>query len=106
DLKPNNVLITSYGWIKLCDFGLAKEVPNCDLFKASKAEHTADVGDLSYQAPEAQTNEYNHLIDIYSLSLIGAQIFGFDANDIIDGKLEAKTRMLAHFITIGDIYDK
>ncbi|CAG2166230.1 unnamed protein product [Oppiella nova] len=55
--------------IKLCDF-----------------EHTADVGDLSYQAPEAQTNEYNHLIDIYSLSLIGSQIFGFNVNDIIDGK--------------------
>ncbi|CAG2173357.1 unnamed protein product [Oppiella nova] len=85
DLKPDNVLISMDGRIKLCDFGLSKEVPNCDPFKESKAEHTADVGDLSYQAPEAQTNEYNHLIDIYSLSLIGAQIYGFDTNDILDG---------------------
>ncbi|CAG2175903.1 unnamed protein product [Oppiella nova] len=86
DLKPDNVLITCEGYIKLCDFGLAKEVPNCDPFLMTKAIHTADVGNLSYQAPEAQTNDYNHLIDIYSLSLIGAQIFGFDTNDIMDGK--------------------
>ncbi|CAG2183799.1 unnamed protein product, partial [Oppiella nova] len=73
------------GEIKLCDFGLAKEVPNCYPFLMSKAKHTADVGSVDYMAPEAQTNEYNHLIDIYSLSLIAAQIFVFDTNDIIDG---------------------
>ncbi|CAG2170419.1 unnamed protein product, partial [Oppiella nova] len=85
DLKPDNVLISKYGEIKLCDFGLAKEVPNCDPFLMSKAKNTADVGTVAYMAPEAQTTEYNHLIDIYSLSLIGAQIFGFNRNDIIDG---------------------
>ena len=37
-------------------------------------------------APEAKGDDYNHLIDIYSLSLIGAQIFAFNTNDIIDGK--------------------
>ncbi|CAG2182789.1 unnamed protein product [Oppiella nova] len=65
------------GRIKLCDFGLAKEVLNCDPYLMSKAKHTADVGDLSYQAPEAMGEYYNHKIDIYSLSLIGAQIFGW-----------------------------
>ncbi|CAG2165162.1 unnamed protein product [Oppiella nova] len=74
------------GYGQICDFGLAKEVPNCDPFLMSKAKHTADVGTVYYMAPEAQTNEYNHLIDIYSLSLIGSQIFGFVTNDIIDGK--------------------
>ncbi|CAG2169411.1 unnamed protein product, partial [Oppiella nova] len=86
DLKPDNVLISIGYTIKLCDFGLAKEVPNCDPFLMSKAKHTADVGTVDYMAPEAQTNEYSHLIDIYSLSLIGSQIFGFNVNDIIDGK--------------------
>ncbi|CAG2172461.1 unnamed protein product [Oppiella nova] len=56
----------------------------------SKVNHTADVGNVDYMAPEAMTKEYNHLIDIYSLSLIGAQILGFDTNDIIDGNI-AKT---------------
>ncbi|CAG2176820.1 unnamed protein product [Oppiella nova] len=86
DLKPDNVLITRTGKIKLCDFGLAKEVYNCDSFRMSKAKHTADVGTVDYMAPEAETNDYNHLIDIYSLSLIGAQLFGFDTYDIIEGK--------------------
>ncbi|CAG2171588.1 unnamed protein product [Oppiella nova] len=85
DLKPDNVLITSDGSIKLCDFGLAKEVQNCDPFLMCKAKHTADFGNVYYIAPEAQTNEYNHLIDIYSLSIIGSQIFRFNTNDIMDG---------------------
>ncbi|CAG2167078.1 unnamed protein product [Oppiella nova] len=68
------------------DFGLAKEVVNIDSYNMSKAKHTADVGNVDYMAPEAEDNDYNHLIDIYSLSLIGAQIFGFDTYDIIEGK--------------------
>ncbi|CAG2167313.1 unnamed protein product [Oppiella nova] len=88
DLKPDNVLITDDGYIKLCDFGLAKEVDSIDWYRMSKTNHTGDVGTpCIYQAPEAQTNDYNHKIDIYSLSLIGAQIFGFDINDIMDGNL-------------------
>ncbi|CAG2167311.1 unnamed protein product, partial [Oppiella nova] len=87
DLKPDNVLITYDGYIKLCDFGLAKEVDNIDWYRMSKTKHTADVGTIEYMAPEAQTNDYNHKIDIYSLSLIGAQIFGFNINDIMDGNL-------------------
>ncbi|CAG2162573.1 unnamed protein product [Oppiella nova] len=85
NLKPDNVLITRYGRIKLCGFSSAKEVDSIDWYRMPPVKHTADVGDPSYQAPEAMGNEYNHLIDIYSLSLIGAQIFGFDTNDIIDG---------------------
>ena len=85
DLKPDNVLISMLYKIKLCDFGLAKEVPNCDPFLMSKAKHTADVGTVDYMAPEAETKDYNHLIDIYSLSLIGSQIFAFDTNEIMNG---------------------
>ncbi|CAG2170425.1 unnamed protein product, partial [Oppiella nova] len=80
DIKPDNVLISIDRRIKLCDFGISKEVYNLEPYVMS-----ADIGDLSYQAPEAQTNDYNHKADIYSLALIGAQIFGFDRYDIMDG---------------------
>ncbi|CAG2163891.1 unnamed protein product [Oppiella nova] len=87
DLKPDNVLISMDGRIKLCDFGLAKEVHNCDEYNMSKAKHTADVGTIKYMAPEVNSDpiDYNQLTDIYSLSLIGAQIFGFDTDDIKHG---------------------
>ncbi|CAG2110130.1 unnamed protein product [Medioppia subpectinata] len=49
-------------------------------------KHTADFKDnVNYMAPEGQTTDYNHLIDVYSLALIGAKIFGFDSRDIRDG---------------------
>ncbi|CAG2168443.1 unnamed protein product [Oppiella nova] len=103
DLTPANVLITRKGNIKLCDLALAKDVYNCDPFRMSKAKHTADVGAVDYMAPEAQTNEYNHLSDIYSLSLIGAQIFGFDTKDIISGRI---TNVEKYNLNINIIWEK
>ncbi|CAG2106299.1 unnamed protein product [Medioppia subpectinata] len=90
DLKPDNVLIDnkdSKRSIKLCDFGLSKEVDILsDNYKQSTAKHTADfIDNVNYMAPEGQTTEYNHLIDVYSLALIGAKIYGFDSDDIRDG---------------------
>ncbi|CAG2104260.1 unnamed protein product [Medioppia subpectinata] len=92
DLKPDNVLIannsynkTNYRYIKLCDFGLSKEVDVLsDRYNQTNVNHTGGVA--QYMAPEAQFGtDYNHLIDVYSLALIGAKIFGFDSDDIRDG---------------------
>ncbi|CAG2166185.1 unnamed protein product [Oppiella nova] len=86
DLKPDNVLVGSEEMfsdkhcLKLCDFGLAKIAVNIDLFNM-----TGDVGDAQYMAPEAMANVYDHRIDIYSLAIIGAEIFGFDKKEIILG---------------------
>ncbi|CAG2112025.1 unnamed protein product, partial [Medioppia subpectinata] len=74
------IALTSDG--RLCDFGLSKEVH----VLSDGYKQTADFKDnVNYMAPEGQTTEYNHLIDVYSLALIGAKIFGFDSNDIRDG---------------------
>ncbi|CAG2115460.1 unnamed protein product [Medioppia subpectinata] len=84
DGSLKELLIIKRQYIKLCDFGLSKEVHVLsDRYKQSNVKHTENV--VHYMAPEGQTTEYNHLIDVYSLALIGAKIFGFDSNDIRDG---------------------
>ncbi|CAG2115255.1 unnamed protein product [Medioppia subpectinata] len=84
----NNIILCAYD---LCDFGLSKSVKVLsDIYKQSTAKHSKDFKDnVNYMAPEVETTEYNHLIDVYSLALIGAKIFGFDSDDIRDGILDS-----------------
>ncbi|CAG2163749.1 unnamed protein product [Oppiella nova] len=74
DLKPENILITE----NLCDFGLAT-VHDRRVHYRTTRQHTADIGDLRYIAPEVtQGQKYNHKCDVYALALIGGKIFDFD----------------------------
>ncbi|CAG2101173.1 unnamed protein product, partial [Medioppia subpectinata] len=92
-------------YIKLCDFGLAKSVDVLnDRYKQSSVKHTKDVGDIEYMAPEGQTTEYNHLIDVYSLALIGAKIFGFNTKDIQNGKYMAPEVETTEYNHLIDVY--
>ncbi|CAG2118969.1 unnamed protein product, partial [Medioppia subpectinata] len=92
DLKPDNILIsvniTSNRCVKLCDFSLATD-HNTDRHTASRYGHTSCVGTLAYMAPELLSGSvYNHLSDIYSLSIIGQKLFGIDlqASQTIEAK--------------------
>ncbi|CAG2103613.1 unnamed protein product [Medioppia subpectinata] len=85
DLKPDNVLIAnklsgdnnnSRRFIQLCDFGLAT-VHDPSRHTDSRYQHSA-VGTYKYRAPEVSHRQYNHKADIYSLSLIGQELFGID----------------------------
>ncbi|MCK5375802.1 MAG: TonB family protein [Acidobacteria bacterium] len=66
DVSPQNVLISTEGDVKLCDFGIAKA--------ASKASHTragALKGKLQYMSPEqAWGKDIDHRSDIFSLGLV------------------------------------
>ncbi|CAG2166747.1 unnamed protein product [Oppiella nova] len=82
DLKPDNILIAQNvrngRFLKLCDFGLAT-VHDKRIHYRTTQKHTADIGDLRYQAPEiGQGKKYGHKSDIYSLTLIGGELFEVD----------------------------
>ncbi|CAG2108053.1 unnamed protein product, partial [Medioppia subpectinata] len=82
DLKPDNILIdlnfTSNRFVKLCDFGLATD-HDTDRHTASRYGHTSGVGTIKYMSPEViHCREYNHKSDIYSLCIIGEELFGIN----------------------------
>ncbi|CAG2120478.1 unnamed protein product, partial [Medioppia subpectinata] len=84
NLKPENILIdlnfTSNRCVKLCDFGLATD-HNTHRQIVSPFVHSV-CGTFGYIAPEVlMGKEYDHKSDIYSLSIIGEELFGIDLQD-------------------------
>ena len=82
DLKPDNILIKpnilSGRFIKLGDFGLAT-VHDKAINYFTLEKHTTGGGTVKYQAPEiGQGSIYGHKCDIYSLALVGAEVFDFN----------------------------
>ena len=103
DIKPENILYTDKGlhtgiFFKLCDFGLAKlygrstdniTVSNINLNNLNhinndqssmSTSNTIGVGTNKYMAPEVWDGKYDTKADIYSLSIVGQQIFDLDNN--------------------------
>jgi mitogen-activated protein kinase kinase 3 len=65
DVKPENVLVNSFGEFKLTDFGISKQLLStiniCKSF----------VGTIAYMSPERMNSEeYSYLSDVWSLGLI------------------------------------
>ncbi len=65
DLKPDNLLISSNGTIKIGDFGLSKD------FENSKQYASSQVGTYCYMSPEIIENgKYDFKSDIWALGVI------------------------------------
>ncbi|MED3561207.1 protein kinase domain-containing protein [Bacillus xiapuensis] len=64
DMKPDNIMLTPEGKIKLIDFGIARE------FKAESTTDTINLGTKSYAAPEQLSGKQTDArTDIYSLGV-------------------------------------
>ena len=72
DIKPGNILFNdqeSNGiFFNLCDFGLAK-------FYDGKS-FTQGIGTMKYMAPDSWGTNHNTSVDVYSLGMMGLEIFG------------------------------
>ena len=75
DLKPQNIMITSEGHIKLMDFGLARRVVSSDdtedSWCATPLTGNLLVGTLAYMSPEQfEGDAIDHRSDIFSFGII------------------------------------
>lgn len=70
DMKPQNILISANGTVKLCDFGFARAMSHNTLVV------TSIKGTPLYMAPElVQEQPYNHTVDLWSLGVILYELF-------------------------------
>ena len=70
DMKPQNILISANGIVKLCDFGFARSMSTNTIVLISIK------GTPLYMAPElVQELPYNHTVDLWSLGVIIYELF-------------------------------
>jgi len=70
DLKPENIMVCQGNKVRLCDFGLAREI-------RSRPPYTDYVSTRWYRAPEIllKSTVYNSPVDIFAIGCIMAELY-------------------------------
>lgn len=92
DIKPSNVLLSSKGEVKICDFGVSRELNNNSIADTF-------VGTSTYMSPERiQGDVYNIKGDVWSLGLMLIELctgeFPFGKKDTPNGILDLLQRIV------------
>ena len=65
DIKPDNILVNSEGFVKLTDFGITKQIDGEESLAGTF------VGTLNYMSPERMEGErYSYAGDVWSLGIV------------------------------------
>ena len=71
DFKTSNIVITKEGVLKICDFGLAKDLSKKAPRLPGRTDLTLNIGTEGYIAPEILDGKvYNEKCDIWGLGIV------------------------------------
>ncbi|KAG7699577.1 hypothetical protein KL930_001791 [Ogataea haglerorum] len=79
DLKPGNILVTSQGVLKICDFGLARGISEQYMNKNHRSSNITNyVATRWYRAPELilTRKQYGKEIDMWAVGCIFGELYG------------------------------
>ncbi|XP_065845223.1 cyclin-dependent kinase-like 1 [Oscarella lobularis] len=96
DVKPENILVTTVGIVKLCDFGFAR------IITGSGSEYTDYVATRWYRAPELLVGdtEYGPAVDVWAIGCVFAELL--NGQTLLQGKSDVDQLFLIRK-TIGEL---
>ena len=97
DIKPENIMLTTSGQVKVLDFGVAKNLPSQRESTLSTQTCTEFAGTLNYMAPEAvREEESDSRADIFSLGIVFYEAIAGSNPFRAKSFLETSDRILNH----------